>query len=121
MNQDLNERIISIEEKLNSIEEGLQLVLRGAEDVKLRKSRLEAEIRELGQLKEQLDIEMGRLRRKIEDTGILMINTSDLFKKIEEIDEKIDQMKINKLIIPFVASLIVIIVMVVLYLNIIMG
>jgi len=120
MDLDLNERIGLIEKRLNTIEEDLRLFLRGTEEVKLRKNKLEAEIKELQEVKEQLDMEIINLRKKFKDAEIPITGISerkdDLLRKIEKIDENLNQMKINKLIIPFVASLVIIFVMVVLYL-----
>lgn len=126
MDRGLNERIGLIEKRLNTIEEDLQLFLRrgGVNHVKLRKNVLEVELRELEMEKVKLEEKSADVRRRLEEAGIFVGDITEkrdiLLKKIEEIDQRLDKMKINRLVIPFLTSLIIIIVMVSLYLLMIL-
>lgn len=124
MDQGLKKRIDLIEERLNTIEEDLQLFLRGAEEVKLRKNKLQVEIRELDVEKANLEAKSIDLRRKLEEVGIFVEDFTAkediLHKKIDTINTELNRIKVNRLIVPFVSSLIVIAIMTGLYMIIVL-
>ena len=104
---------------MSSIERDLYLLLRGTEDVRLRKNKLEVELRGLERAKEEMERELADLRMKLRDAGGFIENVTQgkdaLLREIEEIDRRLDQMKVNKIAAPFVACLVAIVVMVILY------
>jgi chromosome segregation ATPase len=117
---DLNKRVGLIEERVNSLESDLHLLFQGTEDIKLRRNRLEAELAKLEKTKEDMERELTNINKKLKDTGIFVEDVTqkknELIERIEELDRRLDKIKISKLVIPFVACLVVIIVIILLYL-----